>query len=101
MTARLGDIAYCRAGDKGDDSILAVAAYDASDFPRLISALAPAAVAQHFGVPPAHVTVVAMPQLAAASVVVRGRLRGGVTRSASIDPHGKTLSFHLLDMELP
>jgi hypothetical protein len=47
------------------------------------------------------VTITAVPGLGALTLVVRGALAGGVTRSGRIDPHGKTLSGHLLDLRVP
>ena len=41
-----------------------------------------------------------LPQLAAMNFVIYGALGGGVTRSLSLDPHGKSLSSHLLDIEI-
>lgn len=75
----LGDLAHARAGDKGDTSILVVAPYEPDDYPG-------------------NVTVHPVPRLGAFTVVVRDRLDGGVTRSRAADPHGKTLSGHLLDL---
>jgi len=94
----LGDLAHARAGDKGDTSILVVAPYEREDYTRLDETLRPDRVAGHFGVDASHVTIHAVPRLGAFTVVVRGRLDGGVTRSRAADPHGKTLSGHLLDL---
>lgn len=96
----LGTLAHARAGDKGDTSILVVAPFENGDFERVDAALQQNRVASHFGVAPDAVTVHPVPGLGAFTVVVRGRLDGGVTRSRSADPHGKTLSGHLLDLPL-
>lgn len=97
---RLDDIAHARAGDKGDTSIIVVAPYRERDFDRVGEALRPEALAPHFGVAMAQITVHAVPTLGAFTVVVQERLDGGVTRSRAADPHGKTLSGHLLDLPL-
>lgn len=94
----LGDIAHARAGDKGDTSIIMVAPYAREDFARVADLLTPAAVASHFGVEIAAVDVRALHQLGAFTVIVRGALDGGVTRSRAVDPHGKTLSSILLQL---
>jgi hypothetical protein len=100
-TVRLHEMARCRAGDKGDDSILVLVPHDAADYDRLVAAVSREAVAAHFGgMDPACVTVLPLPHLGAAVLTLRGRLAGGVTRSTGVDPHGKTLSGHLLDLEL-
>ncbi len=96
----LRDIAHARTGDKGDTSIIMVAPFQESDADQVDAALAIERIAEHFGVREADVTVHRHPRLAAFTVVLRNRLYGGVTRSPSIDPHGKTLSGHLLDLPL-
>lgn len=97
-TVRLWDVAHARAGDKGDSSILVVRPYEPSDLPTLVEALRVDAIAVHFGTDPAHVSVTPVPGLTAVTIVVRHILAGGVTRSPRVDPHGKTLSGHLLDL---
>ena len=98
---RLRDLAHARAGDKGNDSILVLRPYGVEDFTALVSAVTAARVAAHFRVPLEAVTITAVPGLSAITLVVRGALAGGVTRSSRIDPHGKTLSGHLLDLRVP
>lgn len=98
---KLHEVAFARAGDKGNTSILMLAPYDPASFDVLHRALSARAVADHFGVPVSGVTVLASPALAAFTIVIRGLLDGGVTRSGRIDPHGKTLSAHLLDLDVP
>lgn len=102
MTAglvRLYELAHCRAGDKGDNSILAVIPYRPEDFPAICGALSEEAVGRHFSVAGHRsVGIVHLPAIPALVVELRGMLSGGVTRSLGVDPHGKTLSFHLLAM---
>lgn len=93
-------IAHARAGDKGDSSILLVAAYEPDDAAVLAEVLSPTTIAAHFGTAPENVTVTSAPLLGAVSIVVRHALEGGVTRSLRVDPHGKTLSGHLLDLPI-
>lgn len=96
----LGDIAHARAGDKGDRSIIVVVADEESGFDRMRAALQPVALAAHFGVEADAVRVHPVAELRSCTVVVDGRLDGGVTRSRTADPHGKTLSGHLLELPL-
>jgi hypothetical protein len=42
-----------------------------------------------------------LPALGALNFVLHGALGGGVTRSLSLDAHGKSLSSCLLEMEIP
>ncbi|RAI03633.1 hypothetical protein DLJ53_03870 [Acuticoccus sediminis] len=99
---RLGEIAHARAGDKGNTSNLSVIAYDKADFARLEREVTAERVRAHFGaMVTGEVTRFALPQLGALNFVLKGALRGGVTRSLAQDAHGKCLSGVLLDMELP
>jgi hypothetical protein len=98
----LRDVAHARAGDKGNDCLLVLSPYDHEDFAQLLMAVTAERVGAHFGAPePGRVTITPAPALAALVVVVRDRLFGGVTRSTGADPHGKTLSSHLLDLRVP
>jgi hypothetical protein len=96
----LSDIAFARAGDKGDSSIIMIAPYRPEDLDRLREALTADRIAEHVDLAPESVTVRFHDHLAAATIVLAGRLAGGVTRSPTTDPHGKTLSGHLLDLPL-
>lgn len=100
-TMALHEIAHARAGDKGDTCILMIAPYLAADFQLLVHEVTPEAVANHFGNHGhASVIVTSLPNLRAISIVIRDQLAGGVTRSLRIDPHGKTLASHMLDMRI-
>ncbi|GAA4491743.1 AtuA-related protein [Microbacterium panaciterrae] len=97
----LHDIAHARAGDKGDSSILFVAPFDESDFGLLRGVVTSGALAAHFQIRDVEgITVRSLDALSALSIVIPHRLDGGVTRSATADPHGKTLSGHLLALPL-
>jgi len=98
---KLFDLAHCRAGDKGDTSILAVVTYRDSDYPSLVTALDVESVSQHFGARPEDVAIVLSPKLHAITISLRNQLGGGVTRSLRVDPHGKSLSSVLLELEMP
>jgi len=97
----LHEVAHCRAGDKGDNSILALIPYKAADYPDLCAQLTEEMIRQHFSMGDrADVRIVQVPALPALQIELRGRLSGGVTRSLGVDPHGKTLSSHLLDLKI-
>ena len=99
-TRALVEIAHARAGDKGDTSIIVLRPYRRRDYDRLSEVVTADVIAVHFAVPVDQVGLVPAPELATMTIVVRSRLDGGVTRSARIDPHGKTLSGHLLDLQV-
>lgn len=99
---KLRAIAHARAGDKGNVSNIAVFVFDAAEAATVREFLTAERVADHFadlGV--SRVTRYELPALAALNFVIEGALGGGVTRSLSLDAHGKALSSSLLEIELP
>ncbi|WP_339763823.1 hypothetical protein [uncultured Sulfitobacter sp.] len=97
---KLHDFAHGRTGDKGDTSNISVIAYHAKDFDRLLAEITPERVAAHLNQPAGAVTRYVLPQLCAMNFVLKGALKGGVTRSLALDAHGKCLSSVLLEMPL-
>src|SRR6185312_12475510 len=98
---KLHEIAHCRAGDKGDTSILSLIAYRAEDYPLLASRVTADAVRAHLcGIVQGEIRRYALPQLGALQFVCSHALGGGVTTSLALDAHGKSLSFALLEMEI-
>ena len=97
----LRDLAHVRTGDKGDTSQISIIAHDPAQYPLLARNMTPARLRQHLGVAD-HVTIILYeaPFLGALNFVLEGMLRGGVTRSLALDPHGKTLGGQLLDLEI-
>ena len=99
---RLRDLAHSRTGDKGNISNISVIVYRKEDYARLESILTPERIRQHFArITHGEVLRFELPQLGAFNFVLYEALGGGVTRSLALDAHGKTLSSHLLDLELP
>jgi hypothetical protein len=97
----LHDIAHCRAGDKGDTSILSLFAYREDDFALLVEAATAEAVAAHLkDIVRGEVTRHVLPQFAALQFVCEHALSTGVTTSTALDTHGKALSFALLSMPI-
>ena len=98
----LRDLAYARAGDKGDPSSIGVIAYRAEDYARLERLLTPERVRAHFsGIVHGEVRRYALPGIGALNFVMEGALGGGVTRSLALDAHGKCLASAMLEIELP
>ena len=98
---KLRELAHTRTGDKGNRSTLTVIAYDRGDFARLQTQLTAARVRRHYdGIVRGRVERFALPQLGALQFVMHEALAGGVTRSLALDAHGKTLSSHLLNIDI-
>ena len=96
------DLAHARAGDKGNTSNIAVIAYDEACWRRLRIALTSERVLEafcHLGAD--SVKRYEVESLKALNFVIFNALAGGVTRSLRLDPHGKTLSSLMLNIELP
>ena len=98
---KLYDIAHCRAGDKGETSILSVIAYRAGDYPLLVERLTVDAVRRHLdGIVQGEIRRYELPNLGALQFVCTHSLSGGVTTSLALDAHGKSLSSALLELEI-
>jgi hypothetical protein len=98
----LRKIAHARAGDKGDVVNISVIAYRAADYEQLERHVTAERVQAHLGeIARGGVRRYALPRIGALNFVISKALSGGVTRSAALDKHGKTLSSALLELELP
>ena len=99
---KLREIAHSRTGDKGNTSSISVIAYQERNYPLLVRHVTPERVKTHFsGLVAGEVIRHEIPSLSALNFVMRQALGGGVTRSLMLDPHGKSLSSALLDLEIP
>jgi hypothetical protein len=96
------DLAYVRAGDKGDVSNVAVMAKDAAAYELLERHLIPERIQDYFG---AEVTgtiaVHPLPNILAFEVVMRGALGGGATTTLRFDGTGKSMCAVLSRMAIP
>ena len=98
-TFYLREIAHARSGDKGDTNNIGVIAYEADFYPIIVQQITPDAVKKHFGdLVKGPVTRYELPRVHAINLVLENSLGGGVTRSLSHDPHGKSYSALLLSM---
>ncbi|WP_459614057.1 AtuA-related protein [Bordetella sp. 2513F-2] len=96
---RLG---HSRSGDKGDTSNLSLIAWDSACYAVLQAEATEARVAEWFAYRrPRRVTRYLLPGLQAMNFVLEGVLDGGVNDALNLDAHGKSLSFHLLALEVP
>ena len=99
---KLRALAHSRTGDKGNTSNISVIAYDERDFPLLARHVTAERVRAHLAaVVQGEVTRYELPGIGALNFVLRQALGGGVTRSLALDPHGKSLSSALLDLDIP
>ena len=101
MKRKLHELAHARAGDKGDTLTLALFPYRDEDYGVLEKQVTAAAVKRHL----AHIVLgqvrrYELPALPALQFVCERALDTGVTTSLVIDPHGKSLSYALLEMRI-
>lgn len=102
MSVRVYDLAHARSGDKGNTSNVAVIAYDEEGWQLLRRELTEERVmAAYRHLAQGPVRRYDLPRLRALNFVIDNALAGGVTRSIRIDPHGKSLSSLILEIELP
>jgi hypothetical protein len=98
---KLGDIAHCRSGDKGDVANLCVIARDSENYPLLAELVTADALKHFFGERVKGAIVrYELPQIGALNFVMHNALSGGVTRSLALDAHGKCLSGLALQLVL-
>jgi hypothetical protein len=98
---KLHELAHCRAGDKGNTSILSLIAYRAEDYPLLAERVTADAVKTHFkDIVRGDIRRYELPGLWALQFVCENALDGGVTISLALDAHGKSLSYALLEMSV-
>ena len=100
-TFYLREIAHARAGDKGDTCNIGVIAYRPEYYPILLEQVTVERVRGHFiGLVHGPITRYEMPNVDAINLVLERSLGGGVTRSLSLDPHGKSYSALILTMQV-
>jgi hypothetical protein len=98
---RLREIAHARTGDKGRLLTISLIAYRAHDFPLLEHCVTAGLLSQIFApILAAPVARYSIPSLHALNFVLQRAAEKSVTRSLSLDAHGKCLGDVLLDFEL-
>ncbi|MFN0042239.1 MAG: hypothetical protein ACKVSF_03375 [Alphaproteobacteria bacterium] len=101
MRLTVRDLAHCRAGDKGHAVNISVIAYEPAGFERLKRELSEARVMAAFAaLAEGPVTRYELPRLNALNFVIEHLKGGGVTATAALDIHGKSLSGLMLAIEL-
>lgn len=98
---KLRDIAHARTGDKGNISNIAVIVFDKRDYKLIMENVTEERVKDWLGdVVKGEVKRFELPQLGAMNFVLYDALDGGVTSSAQLDKHRKSLSSFLLEMPI-
>ena len=101
MKMRLYDIAHSRAGDKGNTLTLSLIPYKEEDFPLLCELVTVDKVKEHLSqIVKGNIVRYELPNISSLLFVCDKALSGGVTISLSLDAHGKSLSYALLEMEI-
>jgi hypothetical protein len=98
---KLYEIAHSRAGDKGNISTLSLIPYNEKDYDILCQKVTIDKVKEHLkDIVKGEIIRYELPNLASILFVCNDALMSGVTTSIAIDPHGKALSYALLEMEI-
>jgi hypothetical protein len=98
---KLAELAHARAGDKGDTLTLSLFALREADYPLLVARVTPEAVKRHLAhIVQGEVRRYELPNLHALQFVCERALDTGVTTSLALDPHGKSLSYALLELTI-
>lgn len=92
-------MAHSRTGDKGNISNISVIAWQPFIYPVLLKQLSAECIQNWFSYrSPERVDRYVLPQLHAMNFVLHQALDGGVNAALNLDAHGKSLSFHLLNL---
>ncbi len=98
---KLREIAHSRTGDKGNISNISLIAYKAENYEVIKEKVTTDKVKEWFkDIVYGEVVRYELPNIGALNFVMYDALGGGVTRSLSLDMHGKSLSSVLLDMDI-
>ena len=99
MKRKLHELAHARAGDKGDTLTLSLFVLREADYPLLREQVTAAAVKRHLAhIVQGDVRRYELPNLHALQFVCERALDTGVTTSLALDPHGKSLSYAVLEL---
>jgi len=98
---KLFDIAFSRAGDKGNTLMLSLIPFNESDYEMLLDKVTVEKVKSHLQ-EIAHGDIIRyeLPNISSLLFVCYETLSGRVTTSLALDTHGKSLSYALLEMEI-
>lgn len=98
---KLHELAHARSGDKGEVTNISLIPYKDEDYDFLAKNVTPEKVKKHFeSITSGEVIRYDLPKLKAFNFVLKGTRPGGVSAALDLDPHGKSLSWALLEMEI-
>jgi len=97
----LKEIAHSRTGDKGDKVNISIIPYDEKDFELIGDKLTQERVKNFFNeICKGEVKRYEIAGIKAYNYVLDKALNGGVSINSSIDRHGKSLGFALLEIDI-
>lgn len=98
---KLREIAHARTGDKGNTSNISLICYDEKNYEFIKAHVTAARVKTYFAdIVQGEVVRYELPHVAALNFVMYQALGGGVTRTLSLDIHGKSLGSALMNMDI-
>ena len=102
MSITLREVAFVRSGDKGDTLNMGVVPFKESDFDDLARILTVDLVRQTFDpIVRGEIKRYEFKGIKALNFVMEHAMDGGVSRSITLDEHGKQKQSLMADMELP
>lgn len=97
----LREIAYARAGDKGDSNNISVIPKKTEDLPKIKEILTEEKIRQSFaGYKLSRVEINYYENLELFNILIFGALNGGVSMNYNLDRHGKSFSDLVLDIPI-
>jgi hypothetical protein len=98
---KLYELAHARSGDKGEVTNISLIPYKEDDYDLLAIKVTAEKVKEHFAeITTGEVIRYDMAKLKVFNFVLKGTRPGGVGAALDLDPHGKSLSWALLEMEI-
>ncbi|MFI8494084.1 hypothetical protein ACIGC1_14375 [Peribacillus butanolivorans] len=98
---KLKQVTHSRSGDKGNISNVSVIVYRMEDYEKVKKQVTAEKVKDYFHeIVKGDVVRYELPKIGALNFVMQNALGGGVTKSLTLDRHGKSLSSALMDMEI-
>jgi len=100
-TIPLREVAHSRSGEKGNDSMVSVIAYDVRDYAVLLEQVTIEAVRQVYGpITKGVIRRYEVPLIGALNFVMTDVLEGGRSRTLAFEESGKALSSLMLTLPL-